>query len=159
VRNCIVAFTAHSLPESDLVDDDPYVAGLEATASAVAEQLGWAEGHDGAGAGVLQEGVAFGTLEAPQPWLLVYQSKGARPGAWLGPGLEELIAAAAAAGVAALAVCPIGFMTDHMETLFDLDTVAAVQAAEAGIAFVRAPVPNTDELVLDALAEAVAELL
>ncbi len=157
--SCLVAFTAHSLPESDLVDDDPYVAGLQATASAIAERLGWAAGQDGAGAGLLEGSVAFGTIEGAQPWLMVYQSKGARPGAWLGPALDELIEASTGAGVRSLVVCPIGFMTDHMETLFDLDTVAADQAAEAGIAFVRAPVPNADDLVLQALAGGVAELL
>jgi ferrochelatase len=91
--------------------------------------------------------------------MMVYQSKGARPGAWLGPSLDELIEALSGTGVGSLVVCPIGFMTDHMETLFDLDTVAAVKAAEAGIAFVRAPVPNADPLVVDALAEAVSKLL
>jgi protoporphyrin/coproporphyrin ferrochelatase len=90
---------------------------------------------------------------------MVYQSKGARPGAWLEPSLEDLIGAASGTGVKSLVVCPIGFMTDHMETLFDLDTVAAVHAAEAGLAFVRAPVPNDDELVVSALAEAVAKLV
>ena len=154
-----VAFTAHSLPESDLVDDDPYVAGLQATASAVATRLGWEPGATGAGGGVLGGFEAFGSVEGAQPWLMVYQSKGARPGAWLGPSLDELIEALGHAGVGSLVVCPIGFMTDHMETLFDLDTVAAVKAAEAGVAFVRAPVPNADPLVVDALAEAVSGLL
>ena len=62
-------------------------------------------------------------------------------------------------GEVKVAVCPIGFVTDHMETLFDLDTVAAQKAADAGVAFVRAPVPNDDELVVSALAEAVAKLV
>ena len=155
----LVAFTAHSLPESDLVDDDPYVAGLEETAADVAARLGWAVGQRGVGAGLLEGFSAFGAVEGEQPWLLVYQSKGARPGAWLGPSLDELTDAASVADVRSLVVCPIGFMTDHMETLFDLDTVAAVKAAEAGLAFVRAPVPNADRLVVDALADAVAPLL
>jgi ferrochelatase len=158
-RDCLVAFTAHSLPESDLVADDPYVAGLRATATAVAEQLGWEPGSGGMGAGFGEESPAFGTAEGPQPWVLVYQSKGVRPGAWLGPGLDELIEASAGTGIRSLVVCPIGFMTDHMETLFDLDTVAAVKAAEAGVVFVRAPVPNADAFVVDALADAVATLL
>ena len=157
--NTLVAFTAHSLPESDLVDDDPYVGGLQATAAAVAGRLGWAEGTDGAGAPLLEGLSAFGSVDGPQPWLMVYQSRGARPGAWLEPSLDELVGAAAGAGVASLVVCPIGFMTDHMETLFDLDVVAATRAAQAGVAFVRAPVPNDDELVVAALAKAVAALV
>jgi ferrochelatase len=45
----LVAFTAHSLPESDLEADDPYVAGLQRTSNAIAERLGWNEGAPGAG--------------------------------------------------------------------------------------------------------------
>jgi ferrochelatase len=158
-QDALVAFTAHSLPESDLREGDPYVAGLEATADAIAERLGWSRGSEGAGAPLLSGLEAFGAVEGKQPWLLVYQSKGARPGAWLEPMLDELIEAAGAASVDALVVCPIGFMTDHMETLFDLDTVAATKAAEAGLVFLRAPVPNDDELVVHALAQAVAKLV
>ena len=158
-ENTLVAFTAHSLPESDLVADDPYVRGLQATAAAVATRLGWAKGAEGAGAPPLEGLSAFGSMEGPQPWLMVYQSEGARPGAWLEPSLDALIGAAAEAGIASVVVCPIGFMTDHMETLFDLDVVAATRAAQAGIAFVRAPVPNDDELVVAALAKAVATLI
>ena len=144
---------------SDLVADDPYVAGLRRTADAIVTRSGWALGHEGAGEPLMPGFSAFGMVEGPQPWLLVYQSKGARPGAWLEPMLDQLIDAAGEAGVQSLVVCPIGFMTDHMETLFDLDNVAARRATEAGIAFVRASVPNDDELVVTALAEAVAELL
>jgi protoporphyrin/coproporphyrin ferrochelatase len=155
----LVAFTAHSLPEADLVENDPYVGGLEAIAQGVASRLGWSVGAEGAGQPLLAGFSAFGSVEGPQPWLMVYQSKGARPGAWLEPSLEDLIGVAAAAGVKSLVVTPIGFMTDHMETLFDLDIVAATKAAQAGLAFVRAPVPNDDELVVAALAEAVAKLV
>jgi len=158
-EGALVAFTAHSLPESDLEADDPYVGGLERIASDVAGRLGWSKGCAGAGAPLLEEFSAYGAVDGVQPWLLVYQSKGARPGAWLEPSLEDLIGAASAARVKSLVVCPIGFMTDHMETLFDLDTVAAMHSAEAGLAFVRAPVPNDDELVIAALAEAVAKLV
>jgi len=158
-QGALVALTAHSLPESDLEADDPYVVGLQRTASDVAARLGWAEGRPGASAPLLEGFSAYGSVDGVQPWLLVYQSKGARPGAWLEPSLEELIGVASAGGVKSLVVCPIGFMTDHMETLFDLDTVAATHAAQAGLEFVRAPVPNDDELVVAALAEAVAELI
>jgi ferrochelatase len=158
-EDVLVAFTAHSLPESDLVADDPYVAGLKSIAGAIAEKLGWTQGADGAGEPLLAEFSAFGSVEGPQPWLLVYQSKGARPGVWLGPTLDDLIGAAGGAGIGSLVVCPIGFMTDHMETLFDLDTVAAAQAEKAGLAFVRASVPNDDGLVVAALADAVSALI
>jgi ferrochelatase len=155
----LVVFSAHSLPESDLVADDPYVAGLKRVANGIAHRLGWAEGADGAGEPLLPGFSAFGSVDGAQPWLMVYQSKGARPGAWLEPGLDGLMEALPETAVSALVVCPIGFMTDHMETLFDLDILAASAAEEAGVTFVRGAVPNDDHELIGALAEKVAALL
>lgn len=157
--DALVVFSAHSLPMSDLVADDPYVAGLQRVANAIAARLGWAPGVEGAGEPRLPGFSGFGSIEGPHPWVLAYQSKGARPGAWLEPSLDALIAVAGRSGIEGLAVCPIGFMTDHMETLFDLDTVAAASAEKAGIAFVRGAVPNDDRAVVGALADEVASLL
>jgi ferrochelatase len=155
----LVVFSAHSLPESDLVADDPYVGGLERVAGDIATRLGWGAGAPGAGEPLLPGFSAFGNVGGPQPWVMVYQSKGARPGAWLEPGLDTLIDVARGSAVRALVVLPIGFMTDHMETLFDLDTVAAAAAKEAGLSFVRADVPNDDHKLVSALADGVASLL
>jgi ferrochelatase len=155
----IVVFTAHSLPESDMVDGDPYVAGLRRMAESVAEKLGMSVGHEGAGEPLLPGFAAYGSAAAPRAWFLVYQSKGAKPGAWLGPELEEIIDAAAASKVEALVVCPIGFMTDHMETLYDLDVIAAERAIDADLGFVRVDVPNSDARVVDGIAKSVARLL
>jgi ferrochelatase len=155
----LVVFSAHSLPESDLVADDPYVGGLERVADDIAARLGWGAGAPGAGEPLLPGFSAFGNVGGPQPWVMVYQSKGARPGAWLEPGLDALIEVARGSAVRALIVLPIGFMTDHMETLFDLDTVAAAAAKEAGLSFVRGVVPNDDHNIVSALAEEVASLL
>lgn len=155
----LVAFTAHSLPVADLDADDPYVSGLQNVAEGIAERLGWAAGASGAGDSLLGGLEAFGSAAGSQPWFLVYQSKGARPGAWLEPNLDELIGAAARGGVSSLVVCPIGFVTDHMETLFDLDTVAAARAADSGLAFARASVPNDDPRLISALAEMVSALI
>ncbi len=157
--NALVAFTAHSLPLSDLQENDPYVAGLERTAQAIAERLGLAPGTEGAGGPIFESFRAFGSMAPPRGWLLVYQSKGARPGGWLEPDLDELIDACVDGGVPALVVCPIGFLTDHMETLYDLDVVAADKALTAGLEFVRAPVPNDDDGVVAAIAEMVEQLL
>lgn len=159
VDTALAVFTAHSLPEADLTADDPYVEGLRRIATLVGRRLGWAEGAENAGGQRLDGLTAFGTVRGPQPWLLAYQSKGARPGSWLGPTLDDLIGVAPGGGFSSLVVCPIGFMTDHMETLFDLDIVAAGQASEAGLGFVRAAVPNDDSAVVDGLAEAVAAII
>ena len=155
----IVAFTAHSLPEADLVENDPYVAGLEVVAQEIAKKLGMALGHPGAGAMTLEGFTALGTTAAPRAWFLAYQSKGARPGEWLGPQLDDLIPAVAASEYTAVVVAPIGFATDHLETLWDLDIVAAGAAVDADIEFMRAAVPNDDARILDAIAKVVSPLI
>ncbi len=155
----IVIFTAHSLPESDLVENDPYVGGLEIIANAVALKLGMAEGKRCSGESILPGLDAFGATATPRAWFLVYQSQGARGGAWLGPDLDAVIAAASESAVTALVVSPIGFMTDHMETLYDLDVVAAERAIDAGLEWQRARVPNDDGSVLDGLSHLVSDLL
>ncbi len=155
----IVAFTAHSLPEADLVENDPYVEGLTRLASYVAAQLGMADGQPDAGAPMFERFRSFGTAQAPRAWFLAYQSKGNKPGAWLGPELEDLIDEAAEVGVSGIVVCPIGFMTDHMETLYDLDIVAADRALTLGLEFMRAPVPNDDDNVVEAYARKISALI
>ena len=155
----VVVFTAHSLPLADLVDNDPYEAGLRRTAQAVAEKLGMAQGRSGVGDTMLPGFSAFGAVEPPRAWFLAFQSKGARPGAWLDPDLESLIDAASGTEVKSLVVVPIGFMTDHMETLYDLDIVAADHALAADLEFVRAAVPNDDGGLLDAMADMIAPLI
>ncbi|MRS11600.1 MAG: ferrochelatase [Actinobacteria bacterium] len=155
----LVVMTAHSLPVSDLVEDDPYPAGLREVADAVAAIAGLAEGAEFDGDERLPGIAAFGSPGGVAPWLLAYQSKGARPGAWLGPDLAEVTDAAAAADFNGLVVVPIGFAVDHMETLWDLDIEAAGHAGEAGIEFLRTAVPNTDDDFIEALVWAVEPLL
>jgi len=158
-EHVLVVFTAHSLPLSDIAEDGTYVVQLEATAlaTAIALKLGPATAFRG---GEALPGIeAFGDLSTGRPWLLAYQSKGQKPGEWLGPDVEEVIAAAAAQGLTAVAICPIGFVTDHMETLYDLDVVAAGAALDAGLESVRATVPNAHPDMIRVFAEAVASLL
>jgi len=154
----IIVFTAHSLPETDLIADDPYVVGLRQTANSVALGLGLNEGHLSPFA-MLGGLEAFGSAEQPRAWFLAYQSKGNKPGGWLGPDVEDIIAAVAGSQVKGLVVCPIGFMTDHMETLYDLDIVAAGKALDADLEFVRAVVPNAHPTLLRQIAESVAKLV
>lgn len=154
----ILAFTAHSLPLSDVAEDDPYVAGLKLIAQMVASKLGLDPGYEDVGEGMFESFRAFGSTVPPRAWFLVYQSKGERPGGWLEPDLDALIDAASQTGVTGIVVCPIGFMTDHMETLYDLDIVAADRALQAGLGFQRAYVPNDDDDLIAAIARSVAEL-
>ena len=151
-----VVFSAHSLPQADADADDRYVHGLRAAADAVAASIGLPAGAEGTEA--LPGTVAYGTAGGEHPWLLAFQSKGVRGGEWLGPDTDGAIAATAASGRSGVVVVPLGFATDHMETLYDLDVVAAARAAEAGIAYSRSAVPNADPRLAAAIAESVLAL-
>ena len=156
----LVVFTAHSLPLSDLTEDDPYVSGLRTMVDRMCEYLGYNHGRDGEGEPLLPGIRTYGSLGGTaQPWALAYQSKGKRPGEWLGPSLEDVIDAAHASGAKSIVVVPIGFVTDHLETLYDLDIVAAGQALDLDMEFVRGPVANDHEHLIGGLADAVRPLL
>lgn len=155
----LVVMTAHSLPESDLAEDDPYPGGLREVADAVAAIAGLAPGTDFVGDERLSGVEAFGSLEGPASWLLAYQSRGVRPGTWLGPDLADVMERAAVSGYDGVVVVPIGFAIDHMETLWDLDIDAAERADALGLHFSRTQVPNADDSFVDALAWAVEPLL
>jgi protoporphyrin/coproporphyrin ferrochelatase len=107
-------FTAHSIPVS-MAEQSPYVRQLKQASAAVAAACGM------------------------QSWELVYQSRSGPPGQpWLGPDVCEYLRAQHAAGVSKVIVCPIGFISDHMEVLYDLDTEARAVADEIGLKMVRA---------------------
>jgi ferrochelatase len=152
----IVIFSAHSLPAADVAADPAYVDQLRETVTAVASEvgLGPAGGFDS-----LPGFEAFGGLGVTAPWLLAFQSKGRRGGEWIGPDLDEVVAASLEAGYEAVIVVPIGFAIDHMETLYDLDVRAAEPVFAADREFVRVPVPNAAPQFIDALAGAVRKVL
>ena len=131
----LVAFTAHSLPERIVAEGDPYPDELRGTAEAVAARLGLP---------------AFTTG---------WQSAGRTPEPWLGPPLEQTIEAAAASGHPAIVVCPCGFVSDHLEILYDLDVEAQEVARAAGIRLVRTESPNADPAFIRALADVVRDHL
>jgi ferrochelatase len=129
-----VVLTAHSLPLRVIAAGDPYERDFRAMAERVVARLA-------------QQGA-----EAR----IAFQSQGMTGGDWLGPDLPQTFAALAAAGAGAVVVAPIGFLADHVETLYDLDVEAPALAARAGIArFARAPAVNVRPRFVDAL-EAVA---
>jgi ferrochelatase len=140
-----VLFTAHSLPVRTLPDgtqrcktcdcDDScrYRDGLQATADLVAATVGL-EDHR-----------------------IAWQSVGRTADPWWGPGIDEVIPRLVAEGRTAVVVCCAGFVADHLETLYDLDIEANAEAAEAGLAFARTPMPNADPAFCDVLAAVVRE--
>ncbi|WP_242906370.1 ferrochelatase [Actinomadura terrae] len=116
-----LVFTAHSVPLSQ-PNRELYVAELEEAARAVAAKA------------------------APgEPWDLVYQSRSGAPGQpWLEPQIDDHLEKLHGDGVRAVAVVPIGFVSDHMEVKYDLDVEAAERAGSLGLAFARAATPGTD---------------
>jgi ferrochelatase len=130
-----VLFTAHSLPARILDSDDPYPAQLRETAAAVAARTG---------------------LER---WSVAWQSAGRTPEPWLGPDVLEALGELAAADASAVVVCPAGFVSDHLEVLYDLDIEASSRARELGIVFARTASPNADPRFLHALALVVLDQL
>jgi ferrochelatase len=88
-----------------------------------------------------------------------WQSAGRTADPWWGPAIEEVIPRLADEGRSAVVVCSAGFVTDHLEILYDLDIEAAQIAREAGIAFTRTEMPNADPSFLEALGDVVADHL
>jgi len=116
-----VLMSAHSIPEA-MAARCGYRSQLLETARLVAERSG----------------------DPPPPWSLVFQSRSGPPAQpWLGPDLGGALDALGP-GTASVVVVPIGFVSDHMEVVYDLDVVAAGVAQERGLAMVRAPTPGVD---------------
>jgi ferrochelatase len=82
----------------------------------------------------------------------VYQSQGADGGDWLGPDLETKFQAVRRSGKRQVIVVPIGFLSDHVETLYDLDIEARGVAERLGLAFTRVPALNDDAGLIEAMA-------
>lgn len=121
-----VLMSAHSIPESMAATCD-YQVQLAATAERVAT-----------GAGV-----------SPGRWRQVYQSRSGSPAQpWLGPDVRDAIADLPA-GTDAVVVTPLGFVSDHMEVIYDLDTAAAEAARERGMRFVRSATPGSHPAFAD----------
>jgi ferrochelatase len=130
-----VVFTAHSLPERILQDGDPYCDQLLETSRLVAERAGLAD------------------------WSFAFQSASTTGEPWLGPDILEELDTLAANGVQRVLVCPVGFVSDHLEILWDLDIEARERAAELGLELERIESLNDDPQFVRALAGIVGKAL
>ncbi|MBE1443488.1 ferrochelatase [Paenibacillus sp. OAS669] len=129
-----VIFTAHSLPEKIVEMRDPYPEQLLATSKAIAEQTGVTN------------------------WQFGWQSAGQTAMPWLGPDiLDVLHTITKEEQVKNVLICPIGFVSDHLEVLYDLDIEAQQVAKELGIHLERTPSLNTDPLYMETLSDVVYE--
>lgn len=91
-------------------------------------------------------------------WSLVYQSRSGAPHVpWLEPDINDAIGDLAAKGVKGVVVVPLGFVSDHMEVVWDLDTEAKETCAELGVVFDRAPTPATHAKFVSGLVDLVSE--
>jgi ferrochelatase len=91
-------------------------------------------------------------------WVLVYQSRSGRPeDPWLEPDICDYLRQEGTNGLRAAVVCPIGFVCDHIEVLWDLDHDAAAVCGEIGVAMVRAEAANADPRFIDMMADVVVK--
>jgi ferrochelatase len=128
-----VVFTAHSLPARILDEGDPYRDQLLETSRLVAERAG---------------------LDS---WSFAFQSESRTGEPWLGPDILDELDALQAKGVERVLVCPIGFVSDHLEILWDLDVEAVERAAELGLDLERIDSLNDDPAFIRGLAELVRQ--
>jgi protoporphyrin/coproporphyrin ferrochelatase len=126
-----VVFTAHSLPERILAEGDPYRDQLLETANLVAERSAIGE------------------------WTFSFQSESPTGEPWLGPDILDHLGALADAGVNDVLVCPVGFVSDHLEIRWDIDHEAQDRAAELGLSLERIEMPNDDPRFVAVLASIV----
>ena len=97
---------------------------------------------------------------SPVPWRLVFQSRSGPPQVpWLEPDINDAVRAEAAVGRRRVIVAPIGFISDHVEVIWDLDHEARQTAADVGVEFMRVPTPGTHPAFVDALLDRVEEAI
>jgi len=126
-----VIFTAHSLPARILDEDDPYRDQLLETAALVADAAG------------------------VDRWSLSFQSESPTGEPWLGPDILDHLANLRADGVDDVLVCPVGFVSDHLEIRWDIDVEAVDRARELGMRLSRIEMPNAHPALVAVLADVV----
>ncbi|MEP6977539.1 MAG: ferrochelatase [Thermoleophilia bacterium] len=130
-----VVFTAHSLPARILDDGDPYREQLLETSRLVAERAGIDD------------------------WTFSFQSESPTGEPWLGPDILDHLGDLHARGIRDVLVCPVGFVADHLEIRWDLDTEAKDKARELGMTLERIEMPNDDPAFIAVLAGIVRRAL
>jgi ferrochelatase len=128
-----VIFSAHSLPEKILASGDTYPAQLRESAERAA------------------------ALANVERWDIAWQSAGRTPDPWIGPDILQVLREKRAAGLTDVVSCPIGFVSDHLEVLFDIDIEAQGVAREIGLHLVRTASLNDDPAFMALLANVVLD--
>ncbi|MED1792573.1 ferrochelatase [Brevibacillus nitrificans] len=132
----VVIFSAHSLPEKILKAGDPYPRQLEETAKLIAEKSGIPD------------------------FAIGWQSAGNTPEPWLGPDVQDLTRELYSKyGFTTYVYCPVGFVAEHLEVLYDNDYECKTVTEELGVQYYRPPMPNARPAFISCLADAVGKKL
>jgi ferrochelatase len=135
-RRTVLLFSAHGLPQRFIHEGDPYVTHIDATRFGVLERL-----------------------QLPNRQLLGFQSR-TGPVKWIGPGTEEVLRELGEEGVSDVLMIPLSFVSDHIETLYEVDMLFADVARDAGITgYYRTPALNSHPRFIEALTELVRDHL
>jgi ferrochelatase len=125
-------FTAHSLPKT-MIESDPYIRDFEASVKRVLEGI------------------------EPLKWHIAFQSKGGGAGEWIGPDAESVLSELAKRGVREVLIVPIGFVSDHIEILYDIDILFQEKAESLGMVLKRTGSLNVSGKFIEAMATIVEE--
>jgi ferrochelatase len=148
-----VLFATHSIPTADAQRSGPRDVDF-------GEGGAYAAQHLAVGQRVMERISAEVPAAADVPWQLVYQSRSGPPSQpWLEPDVCDVIEALPAAGAEAVIIVPLGFVSDHMEVLWDLDTEAMDAATAAGLRAVRTRTPGIDPAYVAGLVDLIQERL
>ena len=140
-----VLFSTHSIPESDADRSGPPELDLGRGGAYVAQHRAVAE-------------AIMTKAELRSPWQLVFQSRSGPPSVpWLEPDINDAIARLPGQGRRAVIIVPVGFVSDHMEVMWDLDTEAMHTARENGLSAIRTPTPGTHPNYVAGIAELIEE--
>jgi len=144
-ENTHVLFSTHSIPSTDAAKSGPASRGFGPDGAYAAQHLAVAE-------------VVMHEASDGQDWSLVYQSRSGPPSMpWLEPDINDSIEELATKGVKAVVIVPLGFVSDHMEVKWDLDTEAMETSAEHDIFAVRVPTPGVHAAYVGGLIDLVLE--
>ncbi|MFA2565897.1 ferrochelatase [Bacillus wiedmannii] len=133
-EKAVVIFSAHSLPEKIIAAGDPYVEQLQHTADLIAE-----------------------AADIPN-YTTGWQSAGNTPDPWIGPDVQDLTRDLFEKhGYESFVYCPVGFVAEHLEVLYDNDYECKVVTDELNVAYFRPNMPNSQSVFIDCLAEIVSK--
>ncbi|HET7099843.1 MAG TPA: ferrochelatase [Terriglobia bacterium] len=127
-----VVFTAHSVPVRTITEGDPYESQVKETAQLLAQAMGLKE------------------------YRVAFQSQGMTSEPWMGPTVESLLDEFAGQGLRQVVLAPIGFVSDHVEVLYDIDVVFREYGQKIGVSIVRPESLNTSPMFIRCLAAVIS---